>query len=502
MKKLLLGALALSVLGTNVEAAEFILKHKGVTPAVLQLQTFSQTGIKILDEHAKGDLVKIKIPSNKVTSLLAKLLQDSNVEYVVPNFKLHTFEAPFDPQQMKEQWAISKVNAPQAWELAGKGTRNIIVAVIDTGVDYRHESLRDNMIPGYDFRDNDDDPMDDTSARNPGHGTHCAGIVGATGLVSGGIYGLSPLVSLMPIRFLGADGSGDLMGGIKSIDYAIENGAHVISASWGATVNTSQAKPLIEAVQRASDAGVIFVSAAANDGKSNDRTSVYPANAKFANTITVAASNSADAKPQWSNFGKHSVDLAAPGEAIMSTLPGNKYQNLSGTSMATPLVSGLVALLLSQDASLTGAEVRSIMQSTGAKVAIETACNCRVDALASIQTVQNKKLTVVPAAATITPEETLQFKGLFAQGPVSFKSSNEEVASISDTGILTPKKEGEVSVSITDADGRVAQSLAIHIGKKSGGGGGGGGGDGGCPFDNPMLCEIMCGIMPELPFCQ
>jgi thermitase len=495
-------ALGAGLLSNTTNAAEFVVKHKGAIPATIALQTFSANpSIRVMDTHSPGNLLKIHIPDKQVLGVMAKLLKDRDVEYVVPNFKLHRFETPADINSLREQWALAKVKAPDAWNRAGnKGTRNIIVAVIDTGVDYNHESLKINMIPGYDFRMNDSDPMDETSAQNPGHGTHCAGIVGATGLVNGGVLGLSPEVSIMPIRFLGADGSGDLMNGIKSIDYAIEKGAKVISASWGAAVPKSQAQPLIEAVKRASDAGVIFVSAAANDGKSNDVASMYPANAKFENTITVAASDINDAKPSWSNYGKHSVDLAAPGANIISTVPGNKYSNLSGTSMATPLVSGLVALLLAQDSSLSGQDIRSIIQSTAAKVSIETACNCRVDALEAVKAVLEKKLTVVPAAATISKEETLQFKGLYANGPVKFRSSNPEIATISETGVLTPVKEGEVTVTATDADGKTAQSLAIYIGKKSGNGGGPG--DGSCPIGNPFLCEILCGIMPELPFCS
>jgi thermitase len=502
MKNLFCYALLLAVVGIGrVQAAEFVVKYRGAVPAMLEAQTLSATpGVQVLDSHERGHLLMIDIPDNKVTGFVARLLKDRNVEYVVPNFKLHRLGQPFEVGAFQEQWALSKVRAREAWALAGnQGSRNVIVAVIDTGVDYRHNALKNNSIPGYDFRDNDDDPMDDTGRQNPGHGTHCAGIVGADG--SGGMYGLSPEVSIMPIRFLGADGSGDLMNGIKSIDYAIEKGAKVISASWGARVPKAQATPLIEAVKRASDAGVIFVAAAANDGQSNDVASMYPTNAKFANTISVAASNSSDAKPSWSNYGKHSVDIAAPGDAILSTLPGNKYGNLSGTSMATPLVSGLVAFLLAQDPSLSGEEIRSILQTTGAKVAIETACNCRVDALGATQTVLDKKLTVVPAAATITAEETLQMKGLFGEGPLSFKSSNEDVATISSTGLLTPKKEGEITVEIADAQGNKASSLAIHIGKKSGGGGGGGGG-GSCPLPDSSLCDIMCGIMPDLPFCS
>ncbi|MEO5668020.1 MAG: S8 family serine peptidase [Bdellovibrionota bacterium] len=505
MKKILSNLLVLSaVLATQAQAAEFVLKHRGSIPAALQAQTFAaNSGVKIMDSSSEGQLLKINIPDNTLVATMAKLLKDKNVEYIVPNFKLHRLGGAeaFDVGAFQEQWAITKVHAQEAWALAGnKGSRNVLVAVIDTGMDYNHPALKANAVQGIDYRDNDNDPMDLTGAQNPGHGTHCSGIIGADG--SGGMFGISPEVSIMPIRFLGADGSGDLMNGIKAIDYAISKGVKVISASWGAAVSATDAQPLIEAVKRASDAGVIFVAAAANDGNSNDTTSMYPANAKFANSITVAASDVNDAKPSWSNYGKHKVDLASPGHEILSTLPGGKYGNLSGTSMATPLVSGLVAFLLAQDSTLSGEDVRSILQASGAKVSIETACNCRVDALAATETIVKKKLTVVPAAASITPDATLQLKGLYAQGPVTFKSSNNDIATISEAGVLTPKKEGDVTVEVTDGQGNKASSLAIYIGQQAPDNGGGGGGGGACPLPDPKMCDILCGIMPDAPFCK
>ncbi|MGB4973603.1 MAG: S8 family peptidase, partial [Cyclobacteriaceae bacterium] len=344
------------LLSSQLFAADYIVKlNPGSAVPMSEL-----SGVKVLDQHTEGNLIKVSLDDAQEMKLVNRIQDTAGVKYIVKDFKLQAYRAPMSTQALREQWAIAKVNAEKAWKLAGnKGQRKITVAIIDTGVDYEHESLRPNMVQGYDFLDNDNKPMDETSSQNPGHGTHCAGIVGATGLVDGGIIGISPEVSIMPLRFLGPQGQGDLMAGIKAIDYAIKNGAQVISASWGATVSRSQASPLIEAIERADKAGVIFVAAAANDGRSNDRTDVFPANANTPNMISVAASGASDAKPSWSNYGKYSVDLAAPGENILSTLPKHKYDNLSGTSMATPLVSGLVALILAQDDSLTGAEVRS-----------------------------------------------------------------------------------------------------------------------------------------------
>lgn len=503
-RALLFGAL---LLGSQAFAGEFLVKYQS-TSALNMLSTMATSNvatIQVTDHNTTASLVKISINKAHEAQALASLLSQPGVEYVVPNFKIRAFTTPVDANALKEQWAIAKVQAEKAWQRAGnKGSRNVIVAVIDTGVDYRHKNLAPNMIAGYDFKENDNDPMDKTGSKNPGHGTHCAGAIGATGVIDGGIIGLAPEVSMMPIRFLGEDGSGDLNSAIKAIDYAVEKGASVISASWGAAVPRSQAVALLEAIKRADDKGVIFVAAAANDGKNNDKTEVYPSNNGYPNSISVAASGPSDAKPQWSNYGTASVHLASPGENIMSTLPGDKYGNLSGTSMATPLVSGLVALLKSQDPSLTGAQIRAILQTTGAKVSIETACNCRVDAYEAVDAVLAKKMVIVPAAATLKPQDTLDFSVLNGKAPFKFSSSNTSVATVADNGNLTAVANGTTTITVTGADGKTATSLNINVGAKSPQNPGNPGNPGNpiqCPLD-PQYCQIICQIKPDLPFCE
>ncbi|MCB0420945.1 MAG: S8 family serine peptidase [Bdellovibrionales bacterium] len=499
---LLLVGLLLSAQGY---ATEYVVKHKYSGPAI-----FSQSvGIQVADVYDRGQLTKIKIDPRYEVEVLAELVSDPSIEYVVKNFQFYAIKnPPITEQALRKQWAIDKVNAQEAWGKARhRGSKNVVVAVIDTGVDYRHESLSPNMVPGYDFKDKDNDPMDETGGQNPGHGTHCAGIVGATGLIDGGVIGMSPTVSIMPLRFLGANGGGDLMDGVRAIDYAIEKKVDIISASWGASVSPQQAQPIIDAVKRADDAGIIFVVAAANDGKSNDRYNMYPANVNTPNLISVAASNSSDGKPSWSNYGKALVSLAAPGEGIMSTLPG-RYGELSGTSMATPLVAGLAALLKAQDSSLTGAQVKAVLQATGAKVNIETNCNCRVDAAKAIDTLIAKDLVVVPNAMTVEPGNSQQFSALYASGSLTYKSSNPSVATIDANGLLKAVSEGSTQVSVTDASGRTATSLEIRIAKINSGGPGGPGGPGNpgdpgqCPIPDPQTCETLCGISPNLPWCN
>lgn len=510
-------------------ATEYVVKIKGTASfasaaaSLKKMQT-----VKLLDTHTQGRLVLVNIPAGvDEANLLATLLQQKNVEYVVPNVKFHALDMVNDPRSV-EQWSLAKVDAAGAWAVQ-RGSQKIVVAVIDTGVDFSHEDLKSQMwnnqkeaagngkdddangfvddVRGWDFHDNNNNPMDQTSAQNPGHGTHCAGIVGAASNNGVGGAGMAPVVSIMPVRFLGSDGSGDLMAAAKAIDYAVNNGANIISASWGAAIARSSVTPILEAIQRAGAKNVVFVAAAANDGLSNDTREVYPANAGLPNVISVAASDNQDQKPSWSNFGVANVDLASPGANILSSLPGNKYGNLSGTSMATPMVAGLAALVLAEGMAtgrnLAPQDVKSILQATGAKVDIETACHCRIEAAKAVESVRDNALTIVPNGLTLKPTDANTFAAIGGKAPYKFSVANADIATISDDGKLTAVKDGQTVVSVEDANGLKAQSQTIYVAQSSGGGDEpGGGGDGQCPFPVPQLCDILCQIAPQMPWCK
>lgn len=493
---------------------EYLVKYK--TNAFASMLSLKSTpALKIMDHNEFGQIVKVKVTPAQEVSTLTAILRNPNVEYVVPNIKVHAFLKGGvnlgTLVKLQDQYANTKTRVEEAWAKAGnKGSKQIKVALIDTGADYKHESLVGNMISGYDFVQNDSDPMDVTGAQNPGHGTHCSGSIGSNGLVDGGVHGANGEVSIMPLRFLDEKGSGDLNNGIKAIDYAIQQGAHVISASWGAQVARSQAQPLIDAVKRASDAGVIMVMAAGNGdqagrGMNNDdsKKEFFPTNAQFDNTISVAASGPNDEKPAWSNFGRGMVHVASPGLDIISTLPGNKYGKLSGTSMATPLVSGIVAFLKAQDPSLTGAQIRALIQLTGAKAQIEVACNCRIDMMAATEVVLAKKMFVTPAAATLQVGETKQFAGTYSKGTMSYAVADAKVGTIDATGKFTAAALGETAVTVTDASGATSTSLGIRVVNASTPTDPGDPGTpGDCPLGDPSICQIICGITPDLPFCQ
>lgn len=534
MKRISLALAAIAVLtlgGPAAQAKQYIVKYRGDAG----YEYLQGLNMKTMDRHAKGHLLKVDIPERVGTEVLVQLFSNPNVEYVVPNFQLRAYLNPvnLNMNSLRSQWAVEKVQAEKAWQRAGnKGSKKIVVAVIDTGADYNHPALKPNMVQGFNFKDNNSDPMDKTSFQNPGHGTHCSGIIGATGLADGGTVGLSPDVSIMPLRFLDENGSGDLMDSVKAIDYAVSKNVSVISASWGAAVKRSEAQPLIEAIDRAGKAGIPFVVAAANDGKNNDDNEYYPTNAGTDNTIAVAATGSSDQKPSWSNFGRAKVAVASPGENIISTLPNGNYGELSGTSMATPLVAGLVALIRAQDPKLTPLEIRSLLEASGDKVNVEVACDCRVNAFTAIDMVKGRKMYVSPNAGTINKGETVRMSAVYGQPPLTFTSSNPSVASVDANGILTGVAEGDVTISVKDGRGQTATSYKIYVGipQSNGGGGGGGGGlpdpgnpggggGGGSPFPDPnnpggggggagqcpldpQTCQAICQMQPDLPFCQ
>lgn len=509
-----------ALVGVNVSASEYIIKfktQKQFNNSYLSLKNFN--GLTFRDFHQTGKIAKIDLLSSNKKELakkLALLMKRNDVEYVVENIKFYALGTSNDPQSV-DQWALDKINASSAWKHT-LGSASVVVAVIDTGVDADHEDLKSNIwtnnkeiagnnidddnngfvddIHGWDFRNNDNNALDETSSMNPGHGTHCAGVIGAIGNNNIGISGISQKVAIMPLRFLGADGSGDLFSSTKAIDYAIKNGANIISASWGAAVPQSMAQPIVDAIDRARQEGIIFVAAAANDGTNNDAREIFPANANLENVISVAATNSDDKKPQWSNYGMRKVHLGAPGEDIISTIPSNKYMKLSGTSMATPLVAGLIALLKSIDPTIDGPAAKAILQSSGTDIGIEVACKCRIDAAKASDIVAQKILTVIPSAVTLKVGDKTKLNAYAGTAPFAFTSSDPQIAQVTPEGELLAVKDGEVTLTVKDASGQSATSRLIRVSSETPDSGGE------CPFEDPLMCMIMCFIMPESPWCE
>lgn len=492
------------------------------------------SGAKTLGQYLKARLLHVVFQNiDVVTSAieLAKIFGRDDVEYVVENVKVSAIGSPNDAK-FAEQWSHAKVGSQTAWSQI-TGDRSVVVAVVDTGVDYKHPDLAANMYVnnleiagngkdddnngyvddyyGWDFFDDDNDPMDETSSANQGHGTHCAGIIGAVGNNGIGVVGSSQQVTIMPVRFLGPKGEGGLVGAVKAIDYAVENGADVISASFGVEATAGQVAPLLEAIERARDKGVLFVAAASNDGKNNDEFEVYPANAAYSNVISVAASDRSDGRPSWSNYGKK-VSLAAPGHEILSTLPDGKYGSLSGTSMAAPMVAGAAALLIAKNRELEKNEVastqfareitakpenlRSLLQVSGDPVGIDTSCNCRMNLGNAFAGLNGTGLFVAPASSHMMVGESLQLNIFGGDGQYTLTSTEPAVLQTENSGRLTALAVGEAQVKIVDGQNRSVQSFSYKVSPNSSRG------NGACPLSWPRVCSIICYFLPDTYFCE
>lgn len=314
----------------------------------------------------------VTLPKEITTQQALKFYNaQKEVAFAEPHYKVRAFQNK-RPQDIlfEEQWALentgqrggvpgSDTDALKAWEVY-QPKKEIIVAVIDTGADYEHPDLIDNMwkntdeiprngidddgngyvddVHGYNFYDDIPDPMDDNM-----HGTHCSGIIAAAHNKIG-IRGIAPNAKIMPVKFLGAWGDGELEDGIQAIEYAMINGAHIMSNSWG---GPPYSQTLDEVIQRVQQKGILFVAAAGNDHSNNDTEPTYPASYLSSNVLSVAASNPKDTVATFTNWGPRSVHIAAPGRHILSTIPDEGYKTASGTSMAAPYVSGAAAVVWS-----------------------------------------------------------------------------------------------------------------------------------------------------------
>jgi subtilisin family serine protease len=300
---------------------------------------------------------------------------------------------PVTDPNLAKAYGLGKIGADKSWE-SHKGNKDMVVAVIDTGIDYNHEDLSFNVwrnpnptkgdVVGFDFIHNDGIPYDDQ-----GHGTHCAGTIGAVGGNGIGLSGVSQRVSIMGVKFLSAEGSGTTEGAIQAIDYAVQNGAKVLSNSWGGPSDGNN-NALQDAIRRAEAKGVLFIAAAGNDGKNNDSASQasFPAAFDNENIIAVAATDDKDGMAYFSNYGKVSTDVGAPGVNVYSLAPGNKYASMSGTSMACPHVAGAAALLWSKNPSWDWKKVKEVLMNTADRVsslAGKTVTGGRINVMSALQ---------------------------------------------------------------------------------------------------------------------
>lgn len=330
-----------------------------------------------------------KVDLDTVPRLMKRLNSVKNlVKYAEPDFIVHTQASiPSDPS-FGALWGLhntgqnngiadADIDAPEAWTLS-TGSRSVLVAVLDSGVDITHPDLEANIwtnpgeipgngidddgngyvddIHGWDFVNNDALPQDDN-----GHGTHCAGTIGALGNNAAGVAGVCWEISILPLKFLNSGGKGTSADAAEALHYAIGVGTSVTSNSWSGSENSQE---VAEAVQAAESAGVLVVAAAGNSSSYVEYYPEYPAALTHANIISVAATTWQDGLADFSNFGIRSVDLAAPGQDIYSTRPGGTYGYDSGTSMACPHVAGACALLKAFRPALDATKIKALIMNS------------------------------------------------------------------------------------------------------------------------------------------
>ncbi|MGI6415159.1 MAG: S8 family serine peptidase [Thermoguttaceae bacterium] len=425
-----------------------------------------------------------------VDAALAAYRKSPWVAYAEPNFRVSIADVyPNDPR-FGEMWPLENlgqtggqsdadIDAPRAWEVT-RGSGSAIVAVIDTGVDYTHPDLDGNMwvnagetagdgidndgngyvddVYGYDFINRDGDPMDDQ-----GHGTHVAGTIGAEGDNAIGVAGINWDVQIMALKFIGPDGWGDGADAIEAIYYALANGATITNASWG---GDPYSQALYDAIAAARDAEHIFVAAAGNGnmlgvGQDNDATLYYPASYDLDNIVAVAAVDDTDALASFSNYGATQVDLAAPGVDVLSTIRGGGYGLNSGTSMAAPHATGVLALVQDLHPDWTYDEV--IGQVLGS-----------VDPLPELYgvTVTGGRLNAAAAVgnpeppAPPPPAGSLPIQETFADGIADFlrpQTGDWEVGGGRYTAAPIAENHDLVAVSTLDIAGPLPANLEIQV---------------------------------------
>ncbi|MGE7779464.1 S8 family serine peptidase [Peribacillus sp. NPDC097264] len=407
--------------------------------------------IETNDEPISELIEAVDIPKGQTTEKLIEKLEDQKkVEYAEPNYLFSKMESLSDPI-FKDQWHHQKIGTKAAWKKT-MGSKEMIVAIIDDGIDRNHEDLKGKIYKGYDT------VRERMNILPKGeHGTHVAGIIAGSANNKLGGAGVAPTIKIMPINVF--DGKyADTVDIIEAIHYAIENGADIINMSLG---ETYYSKALDKAVQEAYKEGVLIIAAAGNEGdlkKSNKR--VYPA--AFSHVISVGATTSKDKRATYSNYDS-SVDITAPGDKILSTFPYNRYAFMSGTSMATPVVTGVAALIWSNEPKLSQLAVEYRLYDSavdlGTKGKDVYYGNGRVNAKKALE----MKTLSRPSVTGISDRDT-KIKGTipsqFTTGTVSIYTKKITLATV--------KINGEKTFSATVAKQKAGQKVYVRLVDKTG----------------------------------
>ena len=444
---------------------ELLVKFKAGTPEEGKKRVHKKHGAEKLKEFSKLRLHHLKLKKGmSVEDAVKRYQADPEVEYAEPNFR-YSIQAQPNEARFGELWGLQNtgqtggtpgadIKAPAAWDVS-TGSSNVVVAIIDTGIDYNHPDLAGNIWsdPGLDAINDDLDPFDDN-----GHGTHVAGTIGALGNNGTGVVGVNWNVKLTACKFLSADGEGYTDGAIRCLEYVKslkDAGANIVATnnSWGGGA-FSQA--LYDAINAQRD--ILFIAAAGNNGFNIDGSLPYPGAYKLPNIISVAATDHNDQKALFSNYGKRSVHLSAPGAAILSTLPAvnhwglaGGYGVLSGTSMAAPHVTGVAAIIKAQHPEHDWRAVKNLLLSGGDDapgVYGRTITGKRLSASGSLSCSGNRLFSVLQAPTTLVVDTPVTLSALSIDcaapvGPVTVTLSGAETVTLADDGVSPDLAAGD-----------------------------------------------------------
>ena len=330
---------------------QILVKFHPQTPHQDRLRALGTQDLIVLEDLPDLQLQRVAAPEGQEHQIVEALNNDPRVEYAELDYAVHATITPND-DYFHLQWGPVKIQAPAAWDEATGGS-DVIIAIIDTGVDLDHPDLNDKIVPGWDYVNDDSLAQDDH-----GHGTHVAGIAAAETNNLQGVAGVSWGARIMPLKVLNREGNGYYSDVAQGVLYACNHGAKIINLSLGGSEPSST---LEDALEQAYAQGCFIVSAAGNDGHMGvDYPAMYP------EAIAVAATDRYDQRAYFSDYGPE-IELAAPGVDIYSTLwkPGeHTYGWKQGTSMSTPHVAGLAAIMWSVCPGMTNADLRSVMEDT------------------------------------------------------------------------------------------------------------------------------------------
>lgn len=372
-----------SVRSQEVKKGEVVVSKRNGASRVVSLSSIRLPLNSAVSRKLNSNLAVVKLGSGPLGGAETEELNESyltkcaeimalNRDVICePNYK-YSIGATSNDTYYDQLYGLSKIGAETAWNTT-TGSSSVKVAVIDTGIKYDHPDLQANIAVnsgetpnngtdddgngyvddyyGYNFYGDNGDPNDDND-----HGTHCAGTIGGVGNNARGVVGVNWSVGLIAVKVLSAEGSGYMSDIAAGIDYARVRGAFVMNLSLG---GPSGATTLLQALERARDAGIVVAAAAGNESSNNDTTPAYPASYNLSNMLSVAATDSNDNLASFSNYGASTVHLGAPGVSILSTVSWGGYESFSGTSMATPHVAGAAALIKASNSGLSASEVRS-----------------------------------------------------------------------------------------------------------------------------------------------